>query len=253
MFDHSYEYFSAMGYQAGNVMAGTFKTKAYFLAKDYESAVKQAEIALELAEKTESLTNIWQLELLRGESLLKLGHQDIAENSLRHAQSIVDLVSGTMVSDKAKISFGTGKEAITQGLVDIDVKNEDYTKLFEDMERGRARAFVSMFATKQVGMETNHPEIKLIKALDADVLAIRQQKNSLTSSKVTLKFNEKELLLIRNTLVEQIRQRDSELADTLSVSTVDLKLVQETLEPKKQLVYFLPTRQLEKIRLLSIT
>ena len=104
------------------------------------------------------------------------------------------------------------------------------------MDRGRARAFVSMLATKQVGMKTNHPEIKLIKALDADVLAIRQQKNSLTSSKVTLKFSEKELLSIRKKLVEQIRQRDSELADTLSVSTVDLKLVQETLEPKNHLV-----------------
>jgi len=253
MFDHAYEYFSAMGYQAGNVIAGTFKANAYFLAKDYQRAVKQAESTLELAEKIESLTNIWRLELLRGESLLKQGHQDIAEKALRRAQSIVDLLSGTMVSDKAKIRFGTGKEAITQGLVDIDLKNKDYTKLFEDMERGRARAFVSMFATKQVGKETNHPEIKLIKALDADVLAIRQQKNSLTSSKVTLKFSEKELLLIRNKLVEQIRQRDSELADTLSVSTVDLKLVQETLEPKKQLVYFLPTRQLENIRLLSIT
>jgi len=253
MFDHSYEYFSAMGYQAGNVIAGTFKTNAYFLAKDYQRAVKQAESTLELAEKAERLTSIWRLELLRGKSLLKLGHQDIAEKAFRHAQSIVDLLSGTMVSDEAKIRFGTGKEAITQGLVDIDLKNEDYTKLFEDMERGRARAFVSMLATKQVGMETNHPEIKLIKALDANILAIRQRKNSLTSSKVTLKFNEKELLVKRNKLVEQLRQRDSELADTLSVSTVDLKLVQETLEPKKQLVYFLPTRQLEKIRLLSIT
>lgn len=253
MFDHADEYFSAMGYQGGNVIAGTFKANAYFLAKDYQRAVKQADSTLELAEKIESLTNIWRLESLKGESLLKLGHQDIAEIALRHAQSVVDLLSGTMVSDEAKIRFGTGKEAITQGLVDIDLKNEDYIKLFEDMERGRARAFVSMLATKQVGMETNHPEIKLIKALEADVSAIRQRKNSLTSSKVLLKFNEKELLLKRNKLVGQLRQRDSELADTLSVSTVDLKLVQETLEPKKQLVYFLPTRQLEKIRLLSIT
>ncbi len=197
MFDHAYEYFSAIGYQAGNVLAGISKASAYFLAKDYQRAAKEAESTLELAEKTESLTNIWRLELLRGESLLKLGDQDIAEKALRRAQSIVDLISGTMVSDKAKIRFGTDKEAITQGLIDIDLKNEDYIKLFEDMERGRARAFVSMFATKQVGMETNHPEIKLIKALDADVLAIRQQKNSLTSSKVTLKFSEKELLLIR--------------------------------------------------------
>jgi tetratricopeptide (TPR) repeat protein len=252
-FDHAHEYFSAMGYQAGNVIAGTFKTNAYFLAKDYQRAVKQAENTLELAEKTERLTSIWRLELLRGKSLLKLGHQDIAEKAFRHAQSIVDLLSGTMVSDEAKIRFGTGKEAITQGLVDIDLKNENYIKLFEDMERGRARAFVSMLATKQVGMETNHPEIKLIKALDADILAIRQRKNSLTSSKLTLKFSEKELLLKRNKLVEQLRQRDSELADTLSVSTVDLKLVQETLEPNKQLVYFLPTTQLEKIRLLVIT
>jgi tetratricopeptide (TPR) repeat protein len=116
VFDHSYEYFSAMGYQAGNVIAGTFKTNAYFLAKDYQRAANQAETTLELAEKTESLTNIWRLELLRGESLLKLGHQDIAEKALRRAQSIVDLISGTMVSDKAKIRFGTGKEAITKAL-----------------------------------------------------------------------------------------------------------------------------------------
>ena len=251
-FDHAHEYFSAMGYQAGNIIAGTFKAHSYFLAKDYQRAVKQTESNLELAEKTENLNNIWRLELLRGDSLLKLEHQDIAEKAFRHAQSIVDLLSGTMVSDEAKIRFGTGKEAITQGLVDIDLKNENYIKLFEDMERGRARAFVSMLATKQVGMKTNHPEIKSIKALDTNILAIRQQKNSLTSSEVILKFSEKELLLKRNKLVEQLRQKDSELADTLSVSTVDLRLVQETLEPKKQLVYFLPTRQLEKIRLLSI-
>lgn len=252
MFDNAYEYFSAMGYRTGNIIAGTFKTRAYFLAKDYQRSAKQAESTLELAEKIENLTNIWRLELLRGESLLKLGHQDIAEKALRHAQSIVDLISGTMVTDKAKIRFGTGKEAITHGLVDIDVKNEDYIKLFEDMERGRARAFVSMLATKQVGLETNHREIKLIKALDADILAIRQRKNSLTSSKLNLKFSEKDLLLKRKKLVAQLRQSDSELADTLSVSTVDLKLVQETLESKQQLVYFLPTRQLEKICLLSI-
>jgi tetratricopeptide (TPR) repeat protein len=164
MFDHAYEYFSAIGYQAGNIIAGTSKASAYFLAKDYQRSVKQAESTLELAEKTESLTNIWRLELLRGESLLKLGHQDIAEKALRRAQSIVDLISGTMVSDKAKIRFGTDKEAITQGLIDIDLKNKDYTRLFEDMERGRARAFViaSLPVPKRIFAlsDTMVPEIK---------------------------------------------------------------------------------------------
>ena len=83
------------------------------------------------------------MQVLLGESYLKLGQTVSAEQAFRSAQAAVDLVNGSLSSDSAKQQFGVGKSLITARLIDFDIAANNPAQLFEDAERGRARAFVA--------------------------------------------------------------------------------------------------------------
>lgn len=252
MFRHAAEYFDAMGYQVGNVLIKTFRARAYAIAGNHRQAVREAEQGVKLAERAELLTYIWRLEMLRGQSLLELGHWFEGEKALRHAQAVVDLMSGTLVTDKAKVRFGNGKEAITHNLIRVDLRKGDLRSLFQDLERGRARAFVSMLADKKVAGGRQNPILNRIHALDAEIIKVRQQKNALTSGRHAAPHRERQLLEKRLDLVKVIRQLDPDLASTLSVATIELPEVQALLGADDLLVYFLPSKQTDLIRLFLI-
>ncbi|MBU1228543.1 MAG: CHAT domain-containing protein [Proteobacteria bacterium] len=239
LFARANAYFDSMGFPSGKVLIEVFRAFALFSGGRFEDAASVAGAAADRAEKLALLDVVCRLQALRGEALLKLKRFDGAESALRQAQSLVDLLSGTLQGDAAKVRFGSGKEAISLGLAAIDVQRGDLARLFEDLERGRARAFVSLLAGRGVGGSRGGEIAARVKVLDRDIAAERRRKASVLAAAGDLD-RERVLLDERSRLIEVLRTRDADLADALSVSAADLASVRARLAPDEVLLYTLP-------------
>ncbi|MBF0381057.1 MAG: CHAT domain-containing protein [Magnetococcales bacterium] len=253
LFNRATDYFNAMGYRPGTVVVESLKAWALLLAKDYDGADSQAKKALGLAEKAGLLDFVWRIEILRGEALFKAGRIVEAEESLRRGQGVVDLIIGTLQSDKAKVRFGADKYQLTRLLSQIDVKRGDWSTLFEDLERGRARAFIDMLGRKVAPQGRQVDLVARIKALDKKILITRQRSSALISGKNVKKNLESELLLQRERLMVELRRQDADLADLFSVSTTTLEKVQKELKPGEVLYYALPAIADKPLQFLKIS
>lgn len=246
------EYFDALGFRSGQVLIETFKSHALILARVYQRAEIQARSGVVFAEKLGLLDYVWRLEALRGKALLEMGSVEVAERALRKAQAITDLVAGTMAVDDGKVRFGTGKEGITRDLIKIDLAKNNIPMLFEDLERGRARSFVALLATRVVASGREQKLVSEIRALDREIQKERQKKNALSSGEAIEAGREQELLGRRLEIVESLRSRDPDLADAFAVSAVSLEVVQKTLRPNTAMVYVLPAQGQEALQILTI-
>jgi len=253
MFVHAREFFDALGSRSGEVLIETFKTHALAAARRPDLVEIQAAKALALAEKGGFLDYQWRLSALRGESLAALGRWDEAEQEFRRAQNVIDLLAGTLVFDDAKVQFGVGKEAVTASLARIDMRNRDLPRLFEDLERGRARAFVSLLANRVVAAGRQEAITIRIRALDREILEERRRKSAISNRDPIDAARERHLLEQRLALVRDLRQRDPDLADVLAVSAVSLESIQSLLPLETALVYALPGQGDDPLRLLVIT
>jgi len=253
MFARAGEFFDALGSRSGGVLIETFKTHALIAARRPDLAETQAAKALLFAEKGGFLDYQWRLSALRGESLLVLGRWDEAEQEFRRSQNVIDLLAGTLVFDGAKVQFGVGKEVVTTGLARINLRKGDMPRLFEDMERGRARAFVTLLASRMVAAGRQEAITGSIRDLDREILEERRRKNAIFSRDPVDAPRERRLLEKRAALVLDLRRRDPDLADVLSVSAVSLDSAQSMLPPDTALVYALPCRGDDPLRLLVVT
>lgn len=177
-FEHAKDYFDKLHFRVGPVLIDTFKAHALASSGRFERAARQALIGLQEAEKLGLQDYIWRLEALRGHALLELGRVDESEQALRHAQAVVDLIAGTMAMDDDKVRFGVGKDGITQDLIRIDLQNHDMTRLFEDLERGRARSFVQLLASRAVDSGKDEQVVARIRYLDREIQRERQKKKN---------------------------------------------------------------------------
>ncbi|MBF0445060.1 MAG: CHAT domain-containing protein [Magnetococcales bacterium] len=253
LFARATDYFNAMGYRPGIVVVESLKAWALLLVEDYEAANTQAIKALGLAEKSGLLDFVWRIEILRGEALFKVGRIAEAEESLRRGQSVVDLIIGTLRSDKAKVRFGADKEQLTKILSQIDTQKQDWHTLFEDLERGRARAFIDMLGRKVAPQGRQEKLVAKIKSVDKKILIARQRNSALISNKTHEINQEPELLKQRNSLMVALRRADPELADLFSVSTTSLENVQKELKPGEVLYYALPVIADKPLQFLKIS
>lgn len=252
-FQHAREFFDALGFRAGNVLIETFKAHALLSAGDYLHAEQQAKSGVELAEKLGLIEYVWRLEALRGKALIALGQSSEAERSLRHAQSVIDLMVGTMTSDDSKVRFGIGKEGITHDLIDIDIQKHDLPHLFDDMERGRARTFVALLANRVVAENRGGDLVVQIKVLDKNIQRERQRKNALSAEGVIDATREQSLLEQRVNLVARLRDQDADLADALAISTANIAAVRAALPENTFMVYSVPASKKSPLSLLFIS
>ena len=251
-FDRANQYFGALGFRAGPVLIETFKAHALDAAGNHERAAEQAARGSEQAEKLGLIEYVWRLQALRGKSLLALGMPDEAERALRRAQSVVDLMAGTLSSDDAKVRFGAGKEGITRDLITIDLRRNDLSQLFEDMERGRARAFVSLLTNRVVAGDRGGELLAAVRALDRRIQQERQRKNALSAEGAIDAAREQGLLEERGALIAKLRARDPDLADALSVSSVSIATVRAALPANALMVYAVPSFNDDRLKLLFI-
>ena len=95
--------------------------------------------------------------------------------------------------------------------------------------------------------------VRKIRALDDEIAKERGRKTAIVGERSVRPEQERDLLLERSKLVSVLRQRDPELADVFSVSSVTLKAVQNLLAPGVAMVYVLPADGNDPIRLMLIT
>ncbi|MSQ53094.1 MAG: CHAT domain-containing protein [Betaproteobacteria bacterium] len=252
-FGRARDYFDALGFRAGPVLIEATKAYALLAAGNPARAEQQAGIGSALAEKLGLVDYLWRLEALRGKALIDLGRFAEAERSLRRAQSVVDLMAGTMASDDSKVRFGVGKEGITRDLINIDLRKNDLTQLFDDMERGRARAFVALLTNRVVAQDRGGALVDEVRALDRQIQQERQRKNALSVQGVVDTTLEQRLLDQRAGLVAKLRARDPDLADALSVSSVSIAAVRARLPENAIMVYAVPSFNDDPLNLLFIS
>jgi len=251
-FQASAGFFRSIGFDAGVAITEAFKAQGLYDAGFVEAFHTTAQSAIALAAKAGLHEIIWRIEGRRGKLLLAEGKVDEAQMALRRAQASIELVTGALSSDRARLRFGVGKEDITRLLVEIDVAKNDTTALFDDLERGRARAFVDMLAGRQVATG-RQPE--LVAAIGEINSAIRQQRVATNSGGVDSAAavkREKELLDHWRALNEDLRAKDPELAAALSITNQNLVSVQGKLQKGQVLAYVLPTAEDAAQRVLLI-
>ena len=242
-FDAANAYFDALGYAAGKVRVDAMRIRTLLDIDRADLAEPLAGTAVALARDRGLSDLVWQLEVLWGEALLKLGRRGDSENAYRRAQVSVEVVSGSLSSDAAKRSFGVGKEEITRRLVAFDIENGDFAALFRDMENGRARAFVDMLAERPVATGREAGLVAEIEEIDKGIR--RQRLLNAAPGGATQEGIEAEAraLALRKERVNVLRARDPELADVLSIAAQDLPDIQAHLRQGEVLAYALPARE----------
>ncbi len=245
-------YFRMLDYEDGIVSLEALRARTLALIGQDELGNKAAEEALRLAHQQGTTDLIWRVEVLRGEVLLKLHREVEAEDAFRHAQTSVDQISGMLLTDQSKIRFGVGKEDITYFLSQFDAKKQDYSRLFEDLERARARAFVDMLAGRKLAEGRQGVLVAQIQQLNQQILKQRLINYSPGNFVQKDKPREQALIKERQSLIKQLRQKDTELADVLSISAKSLAQIQAALKPGEVLLYALPPKNTEGVKFLVV-
>ena len=257
MFSVAQSYFQAADAFFGSAVVSAIKAKAFYDAGMTDDFLLSADEAVALASKIGFGELVWQIEALRGEVLLAQGDIRSAEKSLRRAQEAIDLVSGSLSSDRAKLKFGVGKDTVTRLLADINVQNGNIPSLYADMERGRARAFVDMIGEILVGGIEDRELTNRIRKLDAQIrqrrLLLSVAGTSVDTLKTTGDHGEEELLLTRTQYITELREKNPDLAAALSISTTDISQVEAQLKDGDVIAYPLPAEATASIKILLIS
>jgi hypothetical protein len=236
-------YFETIGYRAGHVAAAALESwTLYTLDQDRQRALNRAEAAVQLAIEAGFTDFVWRIDLLRGEILLKEGQRAEAEAAIRRADASVDLVSGALSTDRAKLRYGVGKETISYRLSQFGVASGDLDRLFHDLERARARAFVDMLADRVVAPGRYAHIVDEIKRLDREIRAVRIRAMAPRPTDATGNDRLSDLLTARAGLLDQLRRADPDLAAVHGVDATDLSRIRTQLDEGDVLLYTLPAR-----------
>ena len=253
LFDSARAYFEALGFAAGQATVDGFRVRALLEIGRADLAEPAAAQAAKFAAENGLADLVWKIEALRGEALLALGRPRDAETAYRAADTAVEAVTGSLSTDESKRRFGIGKEQITRRLIELDIASGNMEALFRDLERGRARAFVDMLANRPIAAGREKERVSEIKSLDTEIRAQRLRNTAPGADRADGLKRERELLTRRSALVEALRRRDPELADSLSVGTQTLPAVQRKLAAGDRLAYALPPDRDDRIRFLVVT
>jgi len=239
--------------QSANTLA--LKASLAFQDGKYPTAIRLGQQAAQIAIRRESPDLIWRMQVLLGESYLKLGQMAPAEQAFRSAQAAVDLVNGSLSSDSAKQQFGVGKGLITARLIDFDIVANKPAQLFEDSERGRARAFVDLLTDTELSLSDDRQTNLLVRTLDENIRALRLQfslQRTGSTRSIAIKREIDELMQQRSALMDKLAAINIEWAAAYSVRYATLAQVQARLADNEMLVYAVSGSKVNDIYLLLV-
>jgi CHAT domain-containing protein/tetratricopeptide (TPR) repeat protein len=256
-FTAAQRFFDSIGFRQGKAYILTLKAKALNDAGFSEAAFKLTETASAEAKARGLLDFVWRVQFIKGKSLLSLGRKTEAEHAFREAQKSVDAITGIISTDRDKRRFGIGKDDVTRQLASLTFDRGEPSVLFDDLERGRARAFVDLLASvrrpKGVGEEALI-EIHELTQRVRDVSLRRELATPGISGQLLInKVDLQTLVIDRSKKVKRLARRNPRLAETLGVSSSSLAGMQSALSPDDLLVYYLPAQDDLPIRSIEIT
>lgn len=244
-------FFNAIGYRAGAVSSAALRAwMLYRIPGQENEALAQADRAVQAAIENGFPDFIWRIETLKGEILIGEGRLEEAEAAYRRADASVDLVSGALSSDRAKLRYGVGKETIGRRLAMFDIAAGDLDRLFQDLERGRARAFVDMLADRPVAMGREADLVAEIKSLTRDIRALRIKNMAPRGTSTRDAAREASLIKARAGALDRLALRDPELAAVHGARSATLAEARAALGPADRLIYALPLSDDQPVRFL---
>jgi tetratricopeptide (TPR) repeat protein len=244
--------FSDIGFAHGVVYVEALKTLAYHRAGRSAEVDQSAQRALKLAAERGLVDFVWRIAAIQGEAQFADGRTEDAEKSLRLAQDAVDRLSGAISGDQEKRRFGVGKEDITYRLAQIGAARNSPETLFADLEKGRARAFADLLAN--VAIDRPASGWSELRQLDARLSnLVRQVEAGGTKAGFRAGAEIAALMAQRGRLLERIRSSSPELAEVRSVSTPELGKLRAALGADAAMLYFLPARGDDVLKLLLVT
>lgn len=252
-FERADEFYARIGHRPGLVTSLSYQSYAALRAGQFDAAAKLGTQVVELASELGLPDLIWRMQTLMGEGYLKAGQRTEAERAFRQAQAAVDLVNGSLASDRAKLQFGVGKARITQRLVEFDLKSNNPAQLFEDAERGRARAFVDLLTHTELGLTDNFQTNERVRSLDEKIRILRLRQSLQHGESIAASRRDIDTLMAsRNELMDQLAAVNTEWSAAYSVRYGSLEAVQKRLQPADLLVYALATTQPSDIHLMFV-
>jgi hypothetical protein len=153
--------------------------------------------------------------------------------------------------DGEKRRFGIGKDDITYRLVQIGIMRNRPEALYRDLEKGRARAFVDLLANLAIDSPTGG--WAELRALDARISGLVRSIEAGAGTGGGASPSLDGLMAQRADLLRRIRVERPELAETRAVPEPDPARLQAALADGEAMLYFLPARQEDALRVLLIT
>lgn len=252
LFKDALKYFEALNYIPGQVIIKALQARIYNRLGLHDKCYSMGQAAMELAVERGLEDFVWRIGTLTGKTLLEYGQIAKAEQSFRQAQQSLDLISGSLQTDRAKIRFGIGKEDITYNLAKLDIAKKDWPTLFEDLERGRARAFLEMLADKSIAVERYPVLLKQIKDLEKKIRRLKMMIMAPGAIDPDYKTQISELIDQRESLLQTLQSKDPDLASLLTVEIDSLSKTQSNLKDDEIIAYAIPAEKNESIQFLLI-
>ncbi|MDQ6969170.1 MAG: CHAT domain-containing protein [Mariprofundus sp.] len=251
------DYFKAITYNYGMVYLQALKAYVYLNNGDLKRSEQFALAGSKQASAFGFQDMVWRIKTMLAKAYWQQHRFAEAEQTFRQAQQSVELVSGSLSNDRAKIKFGIGKEEITQYLILIDIKKHNYAQLFQDMEQGRARAFMDMLAQQRIAQTRTDHLFDDLRELDQQIRVARQKAHysghdSNASEQDAAEPTPATLMLKRAKLLDQLYQRDPELAALFSSRSAALAQVQQALKQGEVIAYSIAARADQPLSFLLI-
>jgi len=244
------EFFQKIHYVKGKATVLALKARVYNRIGQYEKANTLGKIALKYSLQNGFLDFVWRIQALRAETLAQLGHHQEAEQTYRQAVNTINSLSASLITDSAKRKFGFNKDDIALKLIKYDIEKQNYEQLFIDAEENRARAFIDTLSTRTLNYK--NPILKEIYKIDKEIdkLSILNKAINIDNSKGVKKI---QVLMKKKAQKEKMLKTDNpKLSNIISVWSSSLKETQSNLD-ENTLIYFIPSKQNEKITYLYIS
>ena len=219
----------------------------YYRLGQYDKSLENFQQALAIAQKIgdvrDECTNLTNI----GSVYMDLGQYDKSEKQLVLAIGKFEAIRGQIKSGDERTSFQSTLMNVYVALATTRLAKQNVSGALEAIERGRAKTFMDLLATRQAGISLTGTPAKVLE-LEHQLAQLREKQVQMASLPAGAKTRSvpKELdQQISQTdkqrleLIDQLRQANPELGSLMVATAPDIKALTQKLAPGAMLVEYL--------------
>lgn len=219
----------------------------YIVQENYEKGLSYYEKALAIHRKVNDSRSEGTTLGNAGLAFLRSGKLQEAENYLESSASIFDSMRSHIKSDDERCGFQLTYMDVYSALAAVYIEQNKFGQAFETLERGRAKTFSDLLATRELKDRKSKIKIDQIEDLKRQLNALRIQQINLTSTSINdITSQSSELLESRIweinqhclELINELRQSDPERGSLLTVDPPGLREIQNLLSNDTTLIEY---------------